>query len=217
MVNKKCYITKQKIWRALREDLPLAFLINRRLLSCISGVEMKGVVPIKGHPGYYISKEGKVYNKKTGIGIPRELWGKYRELKPNIVNGYKRITFCRNNKIKSVPLHRLLLTTFVEKRPEGMESRHLDGNKLNNNLSNLRWGTRLENGKDRVTHGTSLQGKKNPNAKLKEQDVIKIREMVKNNWKKNGSRGGRCKEIAKMFGVSVSSICRIVKEERWKT
>lgn len=39
-------------------------------------------------------------------------------------------------------------------RPEGMEVRHLDGNSQNDAASNLAWGTRSENIRDAVRHGT---------------------------------------------------------------
>lgn len=55
-------------------------------------------------------------------------------------------------------VHRIVLEAFVGLRPEGMVCRHLDGNGLNNNLSNLKWGTVKENYKDMVKHGRSLRG-----------------------------------------------------------
>ena len=37
---------------------------------------------------------------------------------------------------------------------------HIDGNKLNNNLSNLKWGSYAENYADIVKHKTNAIGKK---------------------------------------------------------
>ncbi len=59
---------------------------------------------------------------------------------------------------KQVYVHQLVLGAFVGPCPIGMECRHLDGNPSNNFLSNLRWGTHLENMEDMRRHG-SLDGK----------------------------------------------------------
>lgn len=51
-------------------------------------------------------------------------------------------------------VHRLVLLAFEGECPEGMETRHLDGDPRNNELSNLRYGTHSENMYDKVEHGT---------------------------------------------------------------
>jgi hypothetical protein len=50
-------------------------------------------------------------------------------------------------------MHRLMLETFRGPRPKGQECRHLDDNKHNWRIENLKWGTRFENGQDRVRNG----------------------------------------------------------------
>ena len=75
-------------------------------------------------------------------------WGDNPHLQVNIY------TPGRNTK-RSV--HQLVLLAFVGPRPpgpEGEEIRHLDGDHLNNTLSNLVYGSRAENAHDRVRHGT---------------------------------------------------------------
>lgn len=52
-----------------------------------------------------------------------------------------------------VRLHRLVLLAFIGPCPKGQECRHLDGNRQNNRLNNLKWGTRSENAQDRLRHG----------------------------------------------------------------
>jgi predicted transcriptional regulator len=54
-----------------------------------------------------------------------------------------------------MPVHRAVLTAFRGPYPgKGFEARHLDGNKQNNRLGNLAWGTRRENADDRIRHGS---------------------------------------------------------------
>jgi len=69
---------------------------------------------------------------------------------------------CNLHSIRSI--HRLVLETFIGKRPKGMVCRHLDGNSCNNKLSNLKWGTQKENIADAFKHGrlNSMKGNKNP-------------------------------------------------------
>lgn len=59
-------------------------------------------------------------------------------------------------------IHRLVLETFIGPAPEGLQTRHLDGNPRNNRLDNLCWGTPKENQADRALHGTDNKGERNP-------------------------------------------------------
>lgn len=55
---------------------------------------------------------------------------------------------------RSFRVHTLVLMAFVGARPDGMEACHFDDDPSNNILTNLRWGTRSINTKDRVRNGT---------------------------------------------------------------
>lgn len=68
--------------------------------------------------------------------------------------GYPHVYLSIYGEQKRFMVHRLVLLTFVGSCPKGMETRHLDGNSSNNNLSNLCWGTHQENMQDSVKHGT---------------------------------------------------------------
>lgn len=86
---------------------------------------------IKNFENYSISNFGNVQNNKTG-----------RILKSYInTKGYHQI---RINK-KTVEVHRLVALTFLDNPEFKKEVDHIDNNKLNNYLSNLRWATRTEN------------------------------------------------------------------------
>jgi len=76
-------------------------------------------------------------------------------LKHNIDSGgYAQVCLFNHTKKKTVGVHVLVLTAFVGPCPAGMETLHEDGVRANNQLSNLRWGTRSENAKDKIRHGT---------------------------------------------------------------
>jgi len=98
-----------------------------------------------------------------------------------------------------------------------LQCRHLDGNKSNNNLSNLKWGTRSENQMDRVACGNSNRGERSRMSKLKKEDVIIIRKLATkaNKNVRKIDKGGNYKEIAKKFKVSTTAISAIVGRRTW--
>lgn len=57
---------------------------------------------------------------------------------------------------KRLTVHRLVTLAFYGPLPEGLVRRHLDGDRLNSRLSNLRYGTPAENNQDMVEHGTHV-------------------------------------------------------------
>lgn len=54
-------------------------------------------------------------------------------------------------------VHCLVLEAFVSPRPDGMVTRHLNGNPADNRVENLAWGTQAENMRDAVRHGTHYE------------------------------------------------------------
>ena len=86
----------------------------------------------------WVSKDGLVYRySKTQ--------DKLVLCKPNkMLTGYYRITVYLNKRVE-VLLHRLVWETFNGEIPSGMEIDHIDTNKENNSLNNLRCVTAKEN------------------------------------------------------------------------
>lgn len=149
---------------------------------------------IPNFPNYYVSPKGKIWTCN---------YKKY--LSPAVqCGGYYLVSLCKNGKVYRKFIHRLVLETFVGKCPDGMECRHLDGNSTNNNLLNLKWGTRSENTKDSVKHGTFVG-----NTKLTEQNVKMIIYMHRTQlFTQQG--------IADIYNISRRSIGRIINKETWK-
>lgn len=75
----------------------------------------------------------------------------------NHPSGHLRVKLSLDGTYRGAWIHRLVLIAFTGHVPEGMEVCHTDGNPANNHLSNLRWGTRGDNLRDRVRHGTHHQ------------------------------------------------------------
>lgn len=67
-------------------------------------------------------------------------------------SGYKRVDLRVKSKLgtssgKSVLLHRIVASTFIPGFGDDLVVNHIDGNKLNNNVSNLEWCTKEYNHK----------------------------------------------------------------------
>lgn len=93
---------------------------------------------IKGYENLYqVSDLGNVKNIKTG-----------RILKQKIDNGYYRIGFSFNGKVKMFRVHRLVAEAFLPNPKNYKIVNHIDRNRKNNNVSNLEWCDNIHN----VTH-----------------------------------------------------------------
>lgn len=117
--------------------------------------------PVPGTDGYEVSTLGRVRSIERYVersnGVPQLIKG--RILKPwKAHDGYLYVRFGRRTKKKAI--HRVVLETFVGTPRENDEGRHLDGNRQNNSLLNLRWGTRSENTFDQVRIGTHNNARK---------------------------------------------------------
>ena len=84
---------------------------------------------------YEVSTCGKVRNKLNG-----------RELKPDINHGgYARVRLFKDKTCYNKLIHRLVAEAFLENNNEKNQVDHIDNNRLNNNLENLRWVSSQEN------------------------------------------------------------------------
>lgn len=69
-------------------------------------------------------------------------------------DGYVPATLWKEGSRTIRLVHRIVLDSFVGPRPPGADGMHSDNNRSNNALSNLTWGSRAENMRDQVRHGT---------------------------------------------------------------
>jgi hypothetical protein len=99
-------------------------------------------------PDYEVSNLGRVRSHKGG---------RLRILRPCVNSlGYHNQTLYEGGQPVFTYAHALVMAAFVGPRPEGMDTRHLDGNPANNRLTNLAYGTRAENMRDKRRHGRNV-------------------------------------------------------------
>lgn len=113
-------------------------------------------------PGRYsISAEGKIFDFKYN-----------RVLNGHLNTGYIRVALMQtNNKQRSYYMHVLVAVAFIGDYRSDKTVNHIDGDKLNSDVSNLEWLTHRENMQHAMT--TGLLNRK----PLYEEDVIKICEL----------------------------------------
>lgn len=167
---------------------------------------------IVGYKGLYqVSSFGRVRSVDRVV-LNRRGWlrsYKGRILKPGKdSNNYLQVGFSKNGRRKYFFVHRLVLTAFVCSRPTELQCRHMDGNPTNNRLDNLKWGTRQENYKDSIRHGTDSSGERHGQTKLTWKKVRKIRKLY--------ATGDYTQvELGLRFRITQASINYIVHNKRW--
>lgn len=155
---------------------------------------------IPGFDGYMIGSDGTVVSYKRKQPFTRS--------KKVTKHGYAEVILTKDGKQYDKLVHRLVLEAFVGPCPPGMECCHgPDPDKLNNHVSNLRWGTRKENGHDKVLHGTVATGERHGQSKLTAQDVRQIRAH-------RGFITGI--SLATTFGVSSALVSYIQHGKAWR-
>ena len=83
--------------------------------------------------GYKITKQGELFNR----------FGK--KMAGSVSNGYKRYVIYVKQKAFSFLAHRMVAETYIPNPQKKPQVNHIDGDKLNNDLSNLEWATCIEN------------------------------------------------------------------------
>lgn len=102
---------------------------------------------------YSISNFGRVKNNNTNILLHPDIYNK----------GYYRITIKINNHKTTLFIHRLVAKYFVENTNSYNTVDHIDGNKLNNVYTNLKWCSIKENTNNPNTKSNILKGILNSN------------------------------------------------------
>lgn len=92
--------------------------------------------------GYWVSNFGRVKSLKRKAAITTQKINQ---------DGYPQTYVVINGKGCYVNVHKLVALAFIERKQSSEEVDHVDGNKLNNHVSNLRWVSHVDNMRNPVT------------------------------------------------------------------
>ena len=134
--------------------------------------------PVPDAPPYHVSDSGEVFVEARVMVGPT---GRVMRLAARLITqsvspkGYLKINMRVGEKKINRLVHRLVLTAFVGPCPDGMLTRHLNGDPADNRLANLVWGTPSENNTDARNHGTIATGERSGTAVLSAREVHAMR------------------------------------------
>ena len=157
---------------------------------------------VPGYETYEVSNTGKVRtNNWKNQGIQKEM-------APSIWRNSYQVNLFKNGKQKCMRVHRLVAMAFIPNPRQCREINHIDGNRLNNNVSNLEWCTRAENLAHE--HSTNLGDKAKEG--LRRCAVVKRKAIVA--YFKDGSEKEyeSIQEAARQLGIrNATNICACLK------
>lgn len=150
-----------------------------------------------GFSNYSITSDGHVYSRHSKRFLKRCV-GSDGYCKQTLVDDKGSVKYLRNC--------RLVGLMFCEGYEEGLVVNHKDGNKLNDNFTNLEWTTVQGNSHHAIENELQVQvGGKEMLSIPKVHEVCKMLE-----------EGYRKKEICEITGVSVRSITEILNGTYWE-
>ena len=155
------------------EILKIELKIKKLEIDILKDLEFEFFLQVEGYENYSISNHGNIKNNKTN-----------RIMKPyNDKDGYKLIDLSKNGIRKKFKVHRLVGNAFLENHDKKPNVDHIDENKSNNNVKNLRWATIQENKYNqgnRIDNSSGYKGVSLRKDRNKYQASIKINGKLKN-------------------------------------
>lgn len=141
---------------------------------------------------YDITEDGYIINKITGHRLLGQPNGK----------GYLRVSIGG----KLFFIHRLVAEKFIPNPENKDQVNHINGNKLDNRVSNLEWVSNQENRTHAVKYGLHLSGERCDWSKLTQENVNYIRQHpeISTNF------------LANLYNVSPSTIRDVKSYRTWK-
>jgi len=158
---------------------------------------------ISDHEKFQISNYGRIKNCKLD---------KPELVKQYYINGYQNLPLKQkaNGKQTSRYVHKLVAQHFLE-QGEGIYVIHLDYDKTNNKVENLKWATKREKEVHQFTNPEYInRPRRVTHSKLTETKVKLIKRKIN-----DPNRRTRLKMIAKQFGISEMQLHRIKTGENW--
>jgi len=102
------------------------------------------------YPNYLVYEDGRVFSKN-----------RHKFLIPNVNRGYHRVILCNDGKKKKFRVNRLVAIAYIPNPENKPDVDHIDRDKSNNDVSNLRWVTKSENQQNTGVRKDNTSGIKN--------------------------------------------------------
>lgn len=144
-------------------------MTNEEFIKSISlvGEEWKNIIGYENR--YIVSNYGRIASLSSSYEISP--YGKRRVLhkKPNLLkptmfsNGYLYVMFRKNGKRFKYTVHRLVAIAFLENPNNFPQIDHIDGNRQNNAVENLKWCTAKVNMSNPITQKRVDKGRASVN------------------------------------------------------
>ena len=190
-----------------REDAGKLAEIRAVLAAFDWAEEAETWLDVPGYEGLYeVSDLGQVFSVPRADSLGRAQGGQMLKQVPD-GKGYPLVTLHKDGKPRAVNVYHLVTDAFLGPCPPGLERRHLDGDKLNSRLSNLVFGTGGENAEDKIRHGTTAWGTRNPHAKLTPELVQECRQ--------RRAAGATVAALALEYGITPSAMSKAVRGDTW--
>jgi len=136
-----------------------------------------------------------------------------RLMNPTVIAGYDLLRITYKMKKISRYIHKLVAIQFLEEKNEDQKFViHVDYDKTNNKVDNLRWASKKEkelHHKDNPAYANYDRTGIIRNAKLTETEVIRLKKFLKRN------PNTRLKVIAKQYGITHTQLNRIKNGVNW--
>ena len=161
--------------------------------------------PIPGYPAYLATSSGRIYSTYRG--------GRWLHTHPDR-HGYLAVNlYAGDGRRGRLHVHHIVLLTFVGPRPHPSSvARHLNGDRLDNRIENLAWGTQAENIADGMRQGSMPQigrrGEDAHAAKLTEEQVLEIEQRA--------NAGEPTTDLAREFGICRRHVYTIRRRQVWQ-
>ena len=151
---------------------------------------------------YFININGQIYDKQSK---------RLLQISVNKSTGYCVVRLYTDRGLKNFLVHRLLLMTY-NPIPDSfrLQVNHIDGIKTHNTVSNLEWVTIAQNTHHAQEHGLNTTGEQCSWSILTEAQVREICELA------SSEIPFKATELAKKYGVAITTIGDILRRETWK-
>ena len=147
-----------------------------------------------GYPNYAVNEYGDVFSFTAKRFLKTNISSSTGRCRVNLYDG--------QSNAKTVEVHRLVALMFLDNPNNYNTVNHIDGNILNNHVSNLEWCTSEYNSIHAARTGLSKV------RSLDEQTVINVLSMMEEGYRNKG--------ISDICGISYHVICKIRQGENYR-